>query len=50
MKPYHDKAPNLSPRELTFRIMRYNQHLPEDEPRIQEYQIQETSGMTIFSP
>jgi len=48
MKPYHDKAPKLVPRELTFKILRYNQHLPEDKPRIQEYKFQETSGMTLF--
>lgn len=48
MKPYHDKNPEHKKRELTFRILRYNRHIPGDKARIQEYHLEETAGMTIF--
>lgn len=48
MNPSAEKNPTQAPRDLTFRILRYNQHLPGDKPRIQEYHLQEALGMTIF--
>ncbi|MDT8446210.1 MAG: fumarate reductase iron-sulfur subunit [bacterium] len=48
MKPYHDKNPEHKPRELTFKILRFNPKLEGDKPRMQEYRLQETAGMTIF--
>ncbi|BDY03339.1 fumarate reductase iron-sulfur subunit [Ferrimonas sp. YFM] len=35
-------------RTLTFRIFRYDPQLPGDKPMMQEYQLQEAPGMTVF--
>lgn len=35
-------------RQLTFSIFRYNPNDPNDKPRMQEYSLPETVGMTIF--
>ncbi|MDR0588023.1 MAG: fumarate reductase iron-sulfur subunit [Burkholderiales bacterium] len=35
-------------RTLTFHILRYNPQVPGDKPRLQQYQIEEAEGMTLF--
>ncbi|OGG93706.1 MAG: fumarate reductase [Candidatus Lambdaproteobacteria bacterium RIFOXYD12_FULL_49_8] len=44
---YETQVPQ-SFREITFKIMRYNPHLPGDQARIQEYKLTEALGMTVF--
>lgn len=38
----------MSQRTLTFRIMRYNSETPEVKPYLQDFQIAEEPGMTLF--
>lgn len=38
----------MSSRTITFRIFRYNPATPDVEPRMQSYQLPETTGMTLF--
>ena len=35
-------------RRLTFNILRYNPQVPDDEPRMQTYYLDEAVGMTLF--
>ena len=35
-------------RTLTFKILRYNPQIKGDEPKMEEYQVTEAPGMTIF--
>lgn len=35
-------------RQLTFRIFRYDPQVPEQKPFVQEYQLEEAPGMTVF--
>ncbi len=35
-------------RQLTFSIFRYNPNIPDDQPRMQEYKLEEYEGMTLF--
>ncbi|MBO1270850.1 fumarate reductase iron-sulfur subunit [Shewanella sp. 4t3-1-2LB] len=35
-------------RSLTFRIFRYDPQLPDDAPKMVDYQLDETPGMTVF--
>ncbi len=35
-------------RQLTFSIFRYNPNIPGEEPRMQEYKLEEYEGMTLF--
>jgi fumarate reductase iron-sulfur subunit len=38
----------MAERLLTFSIFRYNPATPEIPPRMQEYQLAETMGMSLF--
>ncbi len=38
----------MSNRRITFSIFRYNPATPEIKPHMQSYQLEETTGMTIF--
>jgi len=37
-----------SPRQLKINILRYNPQLPDDKPRMQQYEIDEAENMTLF--
>ena len=41
-------AESGSRRQLTLRVFRYNPQHPGDEPRFQEYQLEEADAMTLF--
>ncbi len=38
----------MSNRQLKISVFRYNPNLPDDKPRMQEYQLEEQQGMTLF--
>lgn len=38
----------MKSRLLTISVFRYNPNLPEDKPRMQDYQLEEQKGMTLF--
>ena len=42
------KACDMSARQLTIRILRYNPQEPGSTPRMQEYVVEEADGMTLF--
>ena len=35
-------------RTLTFSIFRYDPQMPDDKPKMVDYQIEEAHGMTVF--
>lgn len=37
-----------NPRQLKINILRYNPQLPDDKPRMQQYEIDEAENMTLF--
>ena len=37
-----------NPRQLKVNILRYNPQLPDDKPRMQQYEIDEAENMTLF--
>ncbi|WP_409995564.1 fumarate reductase iron-sulfur subunit [Ferrimonas balearica] len=38
----------MSARTLTFEIFRFDPQLPGDSPRLERFELEETSGMTVF--